>query len=333
MEDPLAQARLGPLTAARGALALRARPKLARAWAILSGTFFRVERIVGIFDLVFGRRQPRPPSVERVLSAEERAQWDREGVLTLRSFMSPAEIATVKAVVDDEWMCRPDNTHEVDVNSGPYAGRAYKMHEVHPSARGECYKLNNLFGRRPEIRQVALTSRLRKVCAELLDGDPLICNSLNFERGSQQDFHIDTWYMPPPVEGRMVVASIVIDDVDADNGPVAYYPGSHKIPPYRFSDGRLNEIPAESPRCKAYLRKEVEARGLKETEFHGRSGDVLIWHAQLLHAGRPIRDMARTRSSLVVHYWRACDLPKEHVRVDPAAGSYLGHTLRGEIQF
>jgi len=65
----------------------------------------------------------------------------------------------------------------------------------------------------------------------------------------------------------------------------------------------------------------------------GRSGDVLIWHAQLLHGGRPILDRARTRASLVVHYWRACDLPADQVRTDPKTGSYLGRTLRGEIRF
>ena len=274
-------------------------------------------------------RDAGPPE----LTAEQRASWDANGFLALRGFIPPEEVAAVRAVVDDEWRRAPGNDHEIDVNTGPFRGLAYKMHEVDPGVRGECYKLNNLFARRAEIRRVALSPRLQRAVAELLEGEPLICNSLNFERGSQQEYHIDTWYMPPPVEGRMVVASIALDDVDAGNGPVSYYPGSHRIPPYRFSDGRLNEIPAEKPRCQEYLQREIAARGLVEQEFHGRSGDVLLWHAQLLHAGRPIRDMGRTRSSLVVHYWRRQDLPRGQVRVDPEAGSYLGHTLRGEIRF
>jgi hypothetical protein len=36
---------------------------------------------------------------------------------------------------------------------------------------------------------------------------------------------------------------------------------------------------------------------------------------------------------MVIHYWRACDMPPEQQRRDPAAGSYLGYTLRGEIRF
>lgn len=284
---------------------------------------------MGILEKFFRPKAGR----EGPLSPEQLAQWEHDGALILRGFMSPGEIDRVKAVVNDEWANTDGNDHEVDMITGPYAGRAFKMAQAPAGSRDEVYKLNNLFARRREIRQVALAPKLRKALAQLLDGDPLICNSLNFERGSQQAFHIDTWYMPPPVDNQMVVASICIDDVDSENGPVAYYPGSHRIPPYRFSDGRLNEIPAESALCRSYLDREIAARGLREVEFHGKSGDVLLWHAQLLHGGRPIRDKRKTRSSLVVHYWRECDLPREHVRVDPAAGTYLGHTLRGEIHF
>jgi hypothetical protein len=267
------------------------------------------------------------------LSSRQLADWARDGALALRGFMPAADIRAVRAVLDDEWSQRPGNDHEIDLLTGPHAWRTFRMSEAPPGSRAEVYKLNNLFARRAEIRAVALAPKLRAACEQLLEGEPLICNSLNFERGSQQPFHIDTWYMPPPVDNRMVVASICVDDVDADNGPVAYYPGSHLIPPYRFSDGRLNEKADEMPACRAYLDREIAARGLREVEFHARSGDVLLWHAQLLHGGRPIRDPGRTRSSLVVHYWRACDLPAGEVRGDAARGRYLGHTLRGEIEF
>jgi ectoine hydroxylase-related dioxygenase (phytanoyl-CoA dioxygenase family) len=290
---------------------------------------------LGILDMLFRPKAGRAPArgEHSGLTDEQVAQWEADGFLILRDFMSREEIARVKAVVDDEWTNTAANDHEVDVLTGAHAPRTFRMAQAPEGARREVYKLNNLFARRPEIRQVALAPGLRKACAGLLGGEPLICNSLNFERGSQQDFHIDTWYMPPPVDNRMVAASIALDDVDADNGPMAYYPGSHLIPAYRFSDGRLNEKREEMPQCREYLQREIAARGLQEVEFRGKSGDVFIWHAQLLHAGRPIRDLSRTRSSLVVHYWRVCDLPPNQVRVDPAAGSYLGHTLRGEIKF
>lgn len=310
-----------PVAAVRAA---RGEPGCASISVFTSGS-----RNVGMLSRLLSRGTREP----RALDEAQVADWERDGYLVLRGWFGPAELARVQAAVDDEWSRRPHPDHEVDVLTGPHAGRAIKMAEVPPQVRGEAYKLNNLFARREEIRAVALAPRLKAALAQLLGGEPLICNSLNFERGSQQAYHIDTWYMPPPVEGCMVVASICLDDVGEDNGAVSYYVGSHKIPPYRFSDGRLNENPAEMPRCREYLEAEIARRGLKTAEFRGKAGDVLLWHAQLLHGGTPIRDMARTRRSLVVHYWRAQDLPHEAVRRDAASRAYLGHTLRGEIAY
>jgi phytanoyl-CoA hydroxylase len=282
---------------------------------------------MGLLDRFF----PREAKAQPALSAEQRAHWEANGFLVLRGFMPEAELARVQAVVDDEWSRKP-NDHEVDVFTGAHAGRTFRMQDAPADARREVYKLNNLFARRPEIRAVALTPRLRAVLATLLDGEPMICNSLNFERGSQQHFHIDTWYMPPPVDDRMVVASIALDDVEPDNGPLVYYPGSNRIEPYRFSSGRLNIIEAEAGKCWEHLNAGIARLGLKEEEFRGKRGDVFLWHARLLHGGRPIRDMGKTRRTLVVHYWRAGDLPADSVRRD-ASGAYLSRTLRGEITF
>ncbi len=289
---------------------------------------------MAILQSIVNRMKPRDGRAgSGPLAPSQLEHWQREGFLVLPGLLSAEEVARVDAVVEDEWRHRERNDHEVDVLTGPHAGRAYKMYEVAEEARKAAYKLNNLFARRAEIRAVALSPKIRPILRQLLDGEPLICNSLNFERGSQQEYHIDTWYMPPPVRNRMVAGWFALDDVDATNGPLSYYPGSHLIPPHVFSHGRLNEIREERPACDAYLRSEIEKRGLVPTEFHGKRGDVFLWHAQLLHAGRPILDMDRTRASLVVHYWRECDIPAESVRRDPAAGCYLGHTLRGEIKF
>ena len=110
---------------------------------------------MGIREWYTARRDKPRAQPARVLTEEQRASWEANGFLALRGFISPGEIAAVRAAVDDEWQRRPGNDHEVDVNSGPLAGRAYKMHSVDPSARGECYKLNNLFGRRADIRAVS----------------------------------------------------------------------------------------------------------------------------------------------------------------------------------
>lgn len=263
------------------------------------------------------------------LSTAQLKQWDDEGFLLLRKAIPQAEMRAVQKVVDRQWAEKGGNPHHIDVNSGPHGGRWWTMDEVPPEARSETYKLNNLFVRHPDIRQAALSRRLKVAMSTLLGGEPVICNSLNFERGSQQDPHIDSWFMPAPVGDRMAAASITLDAVDETNGPIFFYPGSHKIPPFRFSND-ANFCPEDGDRCSAYLADEIEKRGLELRTLVADPGDVFIWHGQLLHGGSEIQDFSRTRSSLVVHYWRQQDVPEANVLGD-VSGLYLRNTLRGEI--
>lgn len=266
------------------------------------------------------------------LTSEQRAQWERDGYLVLPGAVSAEERAVVLGEVDRNWRETKGNDHVIDVLSGPLSGQSFKMDEAPAEARSEVYKLNNTFARSAAVRGVALNRRIHDALAEILQGEPLICNSLNFERGSQQPFHLDTWYMPPPVESKMVAAIIALEDIGPLAGPFTYYPGSHNIKPYRFSNGGLNIIDAEAHLCNDYLKREIEARGLESRTLSCNAGDVLLWHDNLLHGGLAIKDMTKTRRSLVVHYWRREDLGDSEVRGAPG-GYYLGRTLRGEITF
>ena len=265
-----------------------------------------------------------------LLDASQLAFWEDNGFLILRQALGPADIAAVLDVVDRQWDARQGNEHHVDILSGEDDGRTFQLKDASPAHRNTVYKLNNLFLRMEDIRRVAYAPVIRAALIDLLEGEPMICNSLNFERGSQQPFHLDTWYMPPPVEDMMIAANIALEKVDAENGPFTYYPGSHKIVPWGFSEKRASFEGQEAPPEQDYLLEEIDKRGLKAETFAGEAGDVFLWHANLFHGGAPISDLARTRKSLVVHYWRSGDLPAEKVRRDKT-GAFLGHTLRGEI--
>ena len=155
---------------------------------------------------------------------------------------------------------------------------------------------------------------------ELLDGPPVVCNSLNFIQGSEQREHIDSWFMPPPAPEKMVVTSVCLEDVHPDAGPLFYLPGSQKIQPYIFSNGRIRAIDAEMDKCHAYLDAAIAERGLKRETFLGAKGDVFIWSCQIAHGGTPINDQKRTRKSLVTHYWRANDMARH--KLEPENGGY-----------
>lgn len=268
-----------------------------------------------------------PSARERpVLSAEQKEKWDRDGYLVLPQFFAADIIDPINALIVtlSDPHTRPRDLASrlvVDLLSGPSGDQRVRLADAPVEALSRPVKFNDLFLETDIVRACSLHPRLVPILDELLDGAPAVCNSLNFIQGSEQTDHIDSWFMPPPVLNKMVVTSVCLEDVHPDAGPLVYYPGSHKIPPYRFSDGRLNAIEAEMQGCFDYVHGEIEKRGLKRETFIGRKGDVFIWSAQLAHGGSPIKDPARTRRSLVTHYWRASDMAR-HKLERWAPGAY-----------
>jgi phytanoyl-CoA hydroxylase len=246
----------------------------------------------------------------RALGPQQKESWDRDGYLILPQFFGADVIDPINALIaslSDPHKRRQELASRIVVDL--LAGhQRVRLADAPVEALGSPVKFNDLFLECDVIRACNLHPRLVPILDELLDGPPVACNSLNFIQGSEQTDHIDSWFMPPPVADKMVVTSVCLEDVHADAGPLFYYPGSHKIPPYRFSNGRIRAIEAEMPKCFDYVHGAIRERGLLRRTFIGHKGDVFIWAAQLAHGGSPINDPKRTRRSLVTHYWRASDM-------------------------
>lgn len=252
-------------------------------------------------------------SDEGPLSPQEMSDYRQGGFVVLKQLFSAEAVAALNGAVDQAWQERQSGALVVDILSGAQAGKRVHLKSMQDSDRQEVYKLNDLFLANQEVCAWLTDQRLNRVLQQLLEGDPIVCNSLNFERGSQQPAHFDTWYMPPQVLGKMAVASIALEDVQVDAGPVFYYPMSHLLAPYRFSHGGLSAVEAEMEACNHYVTQQVARHHLKPVTNTIQAGDVFIWHGQLLHGGSPIHNRALTRKSLVTHYWRRQDVNPELV--------------------
>ena len=253
---------------------------------------------------------------EPFLSDEQRAHWEKNGYLVLPGHFSKAQVDAVNSVVDDRWSRsrnhKSDTVADIFVDTPRY--KRVKMHDAPADARSLPYKMNDLFLESDAVRKLALEERLSRALFEILTGHPLLCNSLNLEFGSQQEFHTDSLYMTPPVGLNLAASWVALEDTHPDAGPLRYYPGSHLIAPYRFSTGRMTAVDAEMDAYRVYMRKQVAELGLKEETFCGKAGDVFIWHSQLFHGGSAIRNPKLTRKSIVFHYFRTADLPARHRR-------------------
>lgn len=251
-------------------------------------------------------------------TADQKRFFDENGFLILPGFFSQQAMRNAKMHLDDLWRSRASQPNIViDAHFGLPAAERTFFRKAAADVRQHPYKLLDLHLEDDFIRDLCAAAPLVAVLRDLLGANPIVCNSLLFERGSQQDAHFDTFFMPSRTRNMMAASWVAIDAVSQSSGPVYYYPKSHLIEPYRFSHGGINAIFAELATGAAdHILHIIEEHGLQRREFLPQQGDVLIWHAQLLHGGSPITDPSATRCSLVTHYWTDVDFPDPAQRID-----------------
>jgi len=140
--------------------------------------------------------------------------------------------------------------------------------------------------------------------------------SLSFESGSAQGFHRDTMYVivDPPL--ALAASWIALEDVQPGSGELSYYEGSHALPGLLFHEDTYKSWHPtrdgieEHDRLSYELIDRCEEAGLPQRTLMAKEGEILIWSADLAHAGLPIEDTSLTRRSLVGHYCPEWAVPK-----------------------
>jgi ectoine hydroxylase-related dioxygenase (phytanoyl-CoA dioxygenase family) len=169
-------------------------------------------------------------------------------------------------------------------------------------------------------RSLALAPRVLAVTEQLFGRKPLPFQTLNFKVGTEQPPHMDStaFYSDPP--DYMCGVWVALEDMDMDNGPLVYYPGSHKVArpaPWEEVARDLGEkyvaredypnhqafSSAREAQWYKYTAKLIADHGLKPAYGTIKKGQALLWAANLFHGGSPQRDQNRTRHSQVTHYF------------------------------
>jgi ectoine hydroxylase-related dioxygenase (phytanoyl-CoA dioxygenase family) len=266
----------------------------------------------------------RTSATPRVLTREQCLSFAEHGYLILRGFFAPATVAAVRDRLESLWAARDTGEQvPIDVRLGQPRERRLRFRNASLADRAAPYKISDLHLHEPTIQALSADPRLLGVVADLLSAPPVVMHSILLEHGSQQPAHFDTFYMPSATPNLMAAAWVAIDPVTPGNGALFYYPGSHLIPPYRFSNGHTKVVDSEYPAAKAHIDRVMAAPGARRREFLADPGDVLIWHAQLLHGGAAITDPDRTRLSLVTHYWTTHDVTRPDQLIDLGGGRLL----------
>ena len=254
-----------------------------------------------------------------VIGSRRKAFWEDNGFLVLPGFFDEDECEAVASASDRVWASRP---RDVIVDDLVTNARRRITDVSDDDAREHRFKINDLYLSDRRLRDVALSERVGMVLEELLGDEPVACNTLNFDYGSQQADHLDTLYMTPLTDAALVATWMALEDTQADAGPLRYYPGSNHITPYRFSTGSYHVNHPEMDPWADYMADQLDRRGLEEQRFLARRGDLFIWHALLLHGGSEICRAGLTRKSLVTHFFTQSDCEKLGSDLRPSPGGW-----------
>jgi hypothetical protein len=158
------------------------------------------------------------------------------------------------------------------------------------------------------VRELALHPVVLEMLGFLYGRVPFCFQTLNFPVGSQQHFHSDAVHFHSYPHGFMCGVWMALEDIQVDAGPLVYYPGSHRLP-YRtaetegFSPAEVAGEPHPQRLFEPIWRREVQQQGFQAQTYLPRKGEVLVWHANLLHGGLPVKNRKHTRWSQVNHFF------------------------------
>jgi ectoine hydroxylase-related dioxygenase (phytanoyl-CoA dioxygenase family) len=217
-----------------------------------------------------------------VASAEQRERFERDGYLVIDN-VAPTE--TLDAIVSDlDGMFGKD----------PYVdgGVRYFRNRIQ-----DAWKINE------HVKSLARSPSVLGLLEDLHGRKPLPFQTLNFLRGTQQAPHSDAIHFSTIPEGFMCGVWVALEDISMDNGPLVYYPGTHKLPYVRPADFGVEAKWENYPSYEHYVADLLEREGLEPVYGTMRKGQGIIWSANLLHGGAKQPDRSRTRLSQVTHYF------------------------------
>jgi hypothetical protein len=158
------------------------------------------------------------------------------------------------------------------------------------------------------VHRIASNPRIIELLTTLYGRKAFPFQTLTFPVGTQQHVHTDSVHFSSSPERFMCGVWVALEDIDENNGPLIYYPGTHSWPIYTnehigINAADLTHIYGEHERYEVLWRALIERSQIKPERFLAQKGRALIWAANLLHGGDKQNDMTRTRWSQVTHYY------------------------------
>jgi hypothetical protein len=256
---------------------------------------------------------------------------DRTRAMAERGELTESDAAICRQFIVEGFTVAPGLVSAAELDAawqGYERALAEKVVSVEPESHGE----NDPYPGRlldphlqvAEVRALQWHPEILRICDLLLGRKAVPFQTIIGHKSSQQLAHSDAIHMTTYPPGYLIAAWVAFEDVDPASGPLTYYPRSHRLLPYllsrdvgiaMFEFKEKGGAPTYSARYEPAVQRYLDAYSLTPQAFCPRKGDVLFWHANLVHGGSIRGDLAHSRKALVCHYF--------------ARGAFTYHDLSG----
>lgn len=249
---------------------------------------------------------------QTVLTSDELDRFEQDGLVVIDR---PCPLQLIDSVLNDIEPVLRDPSHPW--KNGGEGGVLFTRYE----SRFKDYHWNriaNAWVFSEPVRKLALHPTILSMIEELYAAKPLPYQTLNFPVGTEQAVHFDAMAFESDPPGLMCGVWVALEDMDMDNGPLVYYPGSQRLASSSVEEVERLVGPLERRENFSSHPEYANRRWAQHAEFcqrliklHGlephyatvRKGQAVIWAANILHGGSMVRDVNRTRHSQVTHYF------------------------------
>lgn len=247
---------------------------------------------------------------DKTVTAEQLAQFDQDGYIALKGFLSPTEVAEVRENLD----------RFIGVVAPTLPGE-HAFYE--DKSRPETLKqLQNLHTYDSFFGGMTVGSRFEDVASQLMRDQAVAQNLQYFNKpagvGKPTPAHQDGFYfkLEPCVAVTMWFA---LEQVDAENGCVRYLPGSHRR-------GMRAHARTTTLGFSQGISDYGEADEAAEVPIPAEPGDLLVHHAMTIHRADGNNSRNRTRKALGFVYFA------KSARIDEAVRDAYQEQLTKEMK-
>ena len=217
------------------------------------------------------------------LTAEQLADFDRDGFIILRGLFTRDEVSELEATHNALYERRSvPGCFAADPNDPEPLKRYPRM--MHPHRVDET------------AMRYMLHPKLEPVLAALFNEAPIAAQSMYYWKpptARGQALHQDNFYLKS-YPGTCLAAWVPVDRADRENGGLFVVPGSHKMDLF---------CPEEADPTISFTKEFVPVpEGLNQVPVDLDPGDVLFFGGNVIHGSEPNQTMDRFRRSFICHY-------------------------------